>query len=108
MQTVEKGGGIISLSRKERMKIINEIKNIDIDYLDIPELDEEFLENAVIKYPKNKNLLKYDWMQILLNGLNLWERDIKLKLMLFWDTITRHIKKEMNPEINHASTYLGE
>ena len=44
----------MSISRKERMKRIEEIKDKDIDYSDIPELDEEFWKNAVIEYPKKK------------------------------------------------------
>ena len=36
------------------MKKLDEIKNENIDYSDIPELDEEFWKNAVIEYPEKK------------------------------------------------------
>ena len=44
----------MSLSKEERMKKLEEIKDEDIDFSDIPELDESFWENAVIEYPKKK------------------------------------------------------
>ena len=44
----------MSSSIKKKPKKIDEIKDEDIDYSDIPELDEEFWENAVIEYPKKK------------------------------------------------------
>ena len=44
----------MSLSKEQRLKKINGIKDEDIDYSDIPELDENFWENAVIEYPKKK------------------------------------------------------
>jgi len=36
------------------MKNLDEIKNENIDYSDIPELDEEFWKNAIIEYPEKK------------------------------------------------------
>ncbi len=42
----------MSVSKEQRLKKIDEIKDKDIDYSDIPELDEKFWESAVIEYPK--------------------------------------------------------
>jgi len=39
---------------KQKPNKIEEIKDEDINYSDIPELDEEFWKNAVIEYPKKK------------------------------------------------------
>ena len=36
------------------MKKLEEIKDEDIDFSDIPELDESFWENAVVEYPEKK------------------------------------------------------
>ena len=44
----------MSLSKEERMKKLEEIKDEDIDFTDIPELDESFWEDAVIEYPEKK------------------------------------------------------
>ena len=44
----------MSLSREQRLKNLDEIKDKEIDYSDIPELDEAFWENAVIEYPEKK------------------------------------------------------
>ena len=44
----------MSSSMKKKPKKSEEIEDKDIDYTDIPELDEEFWENAVIEYPKKK------------------------------------------------------
>ena len=41
-------------SREERLKKLDEIKDENIDYSDIPDLDEKFWENAVIEYPEKK------------------------------------------------------
>jgi len=43
----------MSISRK-RMKEINSIKEKDIDYSDIPELDKEFWDNVKPVYPKGR------------------------------------------------------
>lgn len=43
----------MSISKK-RLKEISKIKDKDIDYSDIPELDEEFWNNAELAVPKNK------------------------------------------------------
>ena len=44
----------MSLSKEERMKKLEEIKDEDIDFSDITELDESFWENAVVEYPEKK------------------------------------------------------
>ncbi len=44
----------MSSSKAERMKKLNEIKDEDIDYTEIPELGDSFWENAVIEYPERK------------------------------------------------------
>jgi len=44
----------MSLSREQRLKKLDDIKNREIDYSDIPELDETFWANAVIEYPEKK------------------------------------------------------
>ena len=42
------------VSKKQRLKEIEHIKNKEIDYSDIPELDDSFWDNAKIEYPENK------------------------------------------------------
>ena len=42
---------------KKRQKEINKIKNQDIDYSDIPELDEEWFKNAKIVMPQKKKAI---------------------------------------------------
>ena len=44
----------MSLSKAQRMKKIDGIKEENIDYSDIPELDDTFWDNAVIEYPEKK------------------------------------------------------
>ena len=44
----------MSLSREQRLKNLDKIKDKEIDYSDISELDEAFWENAVIEYPEKK------------------------------------------------------
>ncbi len=46
----------MSISRK-RMKDINSIKEKDIDYSDISELDKDFWDNAKSVYPKGKKAI---------------------------------------------------
>jgi len=46
----------MSISRK-RLKEIKSIKDEDIDYSDIPELDENFWNNAVLVHPERKERL---------------------------------------------------
>jgi len=41
-------------SKNQRVKAINNIKDKDINYSDIPELDDSFWDNAKIEYPENK------------------------------------------------------
>ena len=44
----------MSLSREQRHKKLGEIKDKEIDYSDIPELDVTFWANAVLEYPEKK------------------------------------------------------
>lgn len=44
----------MSLSREQRLEKFDEIKDKEIDYTDIPELDDTFWANAVIEYPEKK------------------------------------------------------
>ncbi len=44
----------MSTSKEQRLKKIDDIKDKNIDYSDIPELDEDFWMNAAIEYPENK------------------------------------------------------
>ena len=44
----------MSLSREQRLKKFDAIKDKEIDYTDIPELDDTFWANAVIEYPEKK------------------------------------------------------
>jgi uncharacterized protein (DUF4415 family) len=44
----------MSISKEKRLKKLNSVKDKDINYSDIPELDEEFWKNAVIEYPEKK------------------------------------------------------
>jgi uncharacterized protein (DUF4415 family) len=44
----------MSLSREQRLEKFDAIKDKEIDYTDIPELDDTFWANAVIEYPEKK------------------------------------------------------
>ena len=44
----------MSSSKAQRMKKLEGIKDEEIDYSDIPELDDTFWDNAVIEYPEKK------------------------------------------------------
>ena len=44
----------MSSSREQRLKKLDEIKDKEIDYSDIPELDDTFWANAVLEYPVKK------------------------------------------------------
>ncbi len=44
----------MSLSREQRLKKLDEIKDKEINYSDIPELDDTFWANAVLEYPEKK------------------------------------------------------
>ncbi len=44
----------MSTSKEQRLKKLDEIKDKNIDYSDIPELDESFWANAVMEYPERK------------------------------------------------------
>ena len=50
----ENEGDIMMVSKKQRLKEIEHIQDKDIDYSDIPELDDSFWDNAKIEYPENK------------------------------------------------------
>lgn len=50
---IEKGESIMNIDKK-RLKNIKSIKDKDIDYSDIPELNEDFWVNAKPVYPKQK------------------------------------------------------
>jgi hypothetical protein len=53
-----KGDDIMKESRNQRYKKIEEIKEKDIDYSDIPELDDSFWDNATIsKYGLTAELI---------------------------------------------------
>lgn len=41
-------------SKEQRIEKIEDIQDENIDYSDIPELDESFWKNAKIEYPENK------------------------------------------------------
>jgi uncharacterized protein (DUF4415 family) len=40
--------------KKQRLEEIEKIQDNEIDYSDIPELDDSFWDNATIVYPENK------------------------------------------------------
>jgi uncharacterized protein (DUF4415 family) len=44
----------MSVSKKQRLKKIEAIRDVDIDYTDIPELSKAFWENATLQYPEKK------------------------------------------------------
>ena len=44
----------MSSSKQQRLKRLRAIKEEEIDYSDIPELDESFWETAVVEYPEKK------------------------------------------------------
>ena len=44
----------MSLSREQRLRKLDDIKDKEIDYSDIPESDDTFWANAVIEYPEKK------------------------------------------------------
>ena len=43
------------LSKEQRLKKLDPVEDENIDYSDIPELNEDFWANDVIEYPKKKN-----------------------------------------------------
>jgi uncharacterized protein (DUF4415 family) len=49
-----RGDDIMKESKNQRLKNIEEIHEKDIDYSDIPELDDSFWNNAKVEYPENK------------------------------------------------------
>lgn len=53
MTIVKKSLNELSIS-KERLAELEAIKDKDIDYSDIPELDEQFWKNAEVRLPENK------------------------------------------------------
>ncbi|KKM22003.1 hypothetical protein LCGC14_1629750 [marine sediment metagenome] len=44
----------MSSSKEQRLKKLDPVKDENIDYSDIPELNEDFWANAVIEYPEKK------------------------------------------------------
>ena len=44
----------MSVSKKQRLKKIEAIREEGIDYSDIPELSKEFWERAIVEYPEKK------------------------------------------------------
>jgi len=50
----ENEGDIMKESKKHRLEEIEKIQDNEIDYSDIPELDDSFWNNATIVYPENK------------------------------------------------------
>ena len=53
MSTVKKSLNELSVSKK-RLKKLKAMKDEDIDYSDIPELDEAFWEKAEVRLPETK------------------------------------------------------
>ena len=53
MTTVKKSLNDLSIS-KERLKELKAMPDEDIDYSDIPELDERFWKNAKVRLPETK------------------------------------------------------
>jgi uncharacterized protein (DUF4415 family) len=84
----------MSLSREQRLKKVDEIKDKEIDYTDIPELDDTFWANAVIEYPEKKKPVTLrldadvlDWFRSLGKG---YQTRINLVLRSFYEA---HKKK---------------
>jgi len=44
----------MSLSKEQRLKKLDPVEDKNIDYSDIPELNEDFWAHAVIQYPEKK------------------------------------------------------
>jgi uncharacterized protein (DUF4415 family) len=44
----------MSVSKKQRLKKIDAVREEGIDYTDIPELSKAFWERAVVEYPEKK------------------------------------------------------
>jgi uncharacterized protein (DUF4415 family) len=44
----------MSLSKEQRLEKLDPVEGENIDYSDIPELNEDFWVNAVIEYPEKK------------------------------------------------------
>jgi uncharacterized protein (DUF4415 family) len=85
----------MSISKEQRLKKLDEIKDKNIDYSDIPELDENFWENAVIEYPEKKKpvTLRLDadvlsWFKSLGKG---YQTRINSVLRSFYDAHKRNV-----------------
>jgi uncharacterized protein (DUF4415 family) len=85
----------MSISKEQRLKKLYEIKDKNIDYSDIPELDENFWENAVIEYPEKKKpvTLRLDadvlsWFKSLGKG---YQTRINSVLRSFYDAHKRNV-----------------
>lgn len=44
----------MSISKEQRLEKLDPVEDENIDYSDIPELNEDFWTNAVIEYPEKK------------------------------------------------------
>lgn len=69
MTIVKKSLNELSISKK-RLAELEAIQDKDIDYSDIPELDEQFWNNAEVRLPENKKSVNIrldadvlDWMK---------------------------------------------
>ncbi len=85
----------MSLSREQRLKKLDEIKDKNIDYSDIPELDEKFWENTVIEYPEKKKPVTLrldadvlDWFRSLGKG---YQTRINSVLRSFYEAHKRNV-----------------
>ena len=85
----------MSLSREQRPKKLDEIKDKNIDYPDIPELDNNFWANAVIEYPEKKKPVTLrldadvlDWFRSLGKG---YQTRINSVLRSFYDAHKKNV-----------------
>ena len=85
----------MSTSKEQRLKKLDEIKDKNIDYSDIPELDENFWVNAVIEYPEKKKPVTLrldadvlDWFKSLGKG---YQTRINSVLRSFYDAHKRNV-----------------
>ncbi len=85
----------MSLSKEQRLKKINSIKDEQIDYSDISELDDKFWENAVIEYPEKKKpiTLRFDadvleWFKSMGKG---YQTRINAILRTFYESHKRNV-----------------
>ena len=86
----------MSLSKEQRLKKIKSIKDKQIDYSDISELDDKFWENAVIEYPEKKKpiTLRLDadvleWFKSMGKG---YQTRINAILRTFYESHKRNVR----------------